>query len=30
MKEKWKYKISKGMAVAESPTGGSATDLNNP
>ncbi len=25
VKEKWKYKISKGVAVAELPTGGSAT-----
>ncbi len=26
VQEKWKYKISKGVAVAESPTGGSATE----
>ncbi len=28
VKEKWKYKISKGVAVAETPTGGSATATN--
>ncbi len=26
VQEKWKYKISKGVAVAESPTGESATE----